>query len=77
MVGMEFKAGEPIVRGYTDTGDHVFVDKVSYNFRKPALGEVIVFTTADIPMSRGLAGLRRGFPRNSISSASAARLTIR
>ena len=49
MKGMTFKAGQPIVRGYTDTGDHVFVDKFSYHFRKPSRGEVFVFTTGSIP----------------------------
>lgn len=50
LFGMSFKKGEPIVRGYTSTGDHVFVDKVSYHFRTPTRGEVIVFTTANIDM---------------------------
>jgi len=45
----QYKAGEPIIRGYVNTGDHVFVDKFSYNFRKPVRGEVFVFTTAGIP----------------------------
>jgi signal peptidase I len=43
-----FKKGEPIVRGFTDTGDHVFVDKISYHFRKPSRGEVFVFSTQSI-----------------------------
>jgi signal peptidase I len=43
-----FQKGQPIVRGYTTTGDHVFVDKISYHFRTPKRGEVIVFSTADI-----------------------------
>lgn len=30
------------------TGDHIFVDKVTYNFRKPRRGEVIVFQTRGI-----------------------------
>jgi signal peptidase I len=47
--GRSFKKGEPILRGYTDTGDHVFVDKFSYHFRKPTRGEVFVFTTGNIP----------------------------
>jgi len=49
--GRSFSKGEPIARGYTDTGDHVFVDKFSYHFRKPARGEVFVFLTEyiDIP----------------------------
>lgn len=33
------------------TGDHIFVDKVTYNFRRPKRGEVIVFSTQNI---RGL-----------------------
>jgi len=41
--------GEPLVRGWAETGDHVFVDKVSYNFRAPRRGEVFVFSTAGIP----------------------------
>ncbi len=49
LVGNEFKKGEPIARGYTDTGDHVFVDKMSYHFRKPRRGEVFVFNTENIP----------------------------
>ena len=49
--GRTYKKGEPIARGYTDTGDHVFVDKFSYHFRKPTRGEVFVFLTEyiDIP----------------------------
>jgi signal peptidase I len=43
-----FKAGEIIARGYHDTGDHVFVDKFSYHFRKPARGDVFVFNTQNI-----------------------------
>ena len=46
--GRTYKKGEPIARGYTDTGDHVFVDKFSYHFRKPTRGEVFVFTTQNI-----------------------------
>ena len=32
-----------------DAGDHVFVDKVSYNFSFPQRGQVIVFKTTGIP----------------------------
>ncbi|HYR58267.1 MAG TPA: S26 family signal peptidase, partial [Chthoniobacteraceae bacterium] len=48
-VGTSFKTGEPIVRGYLETGDHVFVDKFSYHFRKPQRGEVFVFNTQHLP----------------------------
>ena len=47
--GTSYKAGEVIARGYIDTGDHVFVDKFTYNFRRPSRGEVFVFSTRDIP----------------------------
>ncbi len=46
--GKSVHKGEPIARGYTDTGDHVFVDKFSYHFRRPTRGEVFVFTTQNI-----------------------------
>lgn len=44
-----YKAGEPIARGYIDTGDHVFVDKFTYHFRKPRRAEVFVFHTQNVP----------------------------
>jgi signal peptidase I len=34
--------------GYRSRGDHIFVDKMSYHFRKPQRGEVIVFDTSHI-----------------------------
>jgi signal peptidase I len=43
--------------GYRSRGDHIFVDKVSYHFRKPHRGEVIVFDTSNIPE---LGGASRG-----------------
>ncbi len=45
----EFKAGEVIARGYYETGDHVFVDKMSYHFRLPQRGDVFVFNTQNVP----------------------------
>jgi signal peptidase I len=48
--GKIFEPGQPIIRGYFDAGDHVFVDKVSYHFRKPKRGETFVFTTEGIPL---------------------------
>jgi signal peptidase I len=35
--------------GFRTRGDHIFVDKISYHFRKPRRGEVIVFDTTHIP----------------------------
>ncbi len=46
--GLMYHKGEVIARGYIDTGDHVFVDKFTYNFRVPARGDVFVFNTAGI-----------------------------
>ena len=47
--GHTYKAGEPIARGYIDTGDHVFVDKFSYHFRNPRRSDVFVFNTLNVP----------------------------
>ena len=46
--GTPLKAGQVIACGYADTGDHVFVNKIAYNFRLPRRGEVFVFSTANI-----------------------------
>lgn len=46
--GRVFQAGETIAKGHMDTGDQVFVDKVSYNFVKPSAGDVFVFKTTGI-----------------------------
>jgi signal peptidase I len=54
--GLLFKKGDAI-RGYVDAGDHVFVDKFTYNFRPPRRGDVFVFNTAGIPT-----GENRGHP---------------
>ncbi len=40
-----FRKGEPIVNFVEVAGDHVFVDRVTYNFRPPKRGEIIVFET--------------------------------
>jgi signal peptidase I len=46
--GRAIRAGEIVARGYVNTGDHVFVDKVSFNFRSPIRSEVFVFNTQNI-----------------------------
>ncbi len=46
--GRPLTAGQPVVRGHADSGDQLFVDKVSYNFVRPALGDVFVFRTTGI-----------------------------
>lgn len=44
--GQSFSKGEQVVRLKVQSGDHLFVDRVTYNFRKPTRGEIIVFETA-------------------------------
>ncbi len=47
--GRHLAAGEVIARGYVNTGDHVFVDKMRYQFIRPQRGQVFVFNTLGIP----------------------------
>jgi len=44
----QFHAGDVIARGAIDAGDHVFVDKLSYNLHAPERGKVFVFSTRGI-----------------------------
>ncbi|MGA7394991.1 MAG: signal peptidase I [Terrimicrobiaceae bacterium] len=43
-----YRKGDTIARGYIDTGDQVFVDKMSYSFIHPGRGDVFVFKTYGI-----------------------------
>ena len=45
---MEFRAGDDIIKMRVTSGDHLFVNRVIYNFRKPRRGDIIVFETQDI-----------------------------
>ncbi len=47
-----FRKGEPIFCFEETTGDHLFVDRFTYNFRKPNRGDIIVFRT------KGIEGIR-------------------
>jgi signal peptidase I len=46
-----FKKGEDIIKMKVISGDHLLVDRITYNFRQPQRGEIIVFKT------RGIQGL--------------------
>lgn len=46
--GQSFKKGEPVLRLKDCAGDHLFVDRLTYNFRPPKRGEIIVFETQGI-----------------------------
>jgi signal peptidase I len=48
-VGRTVRAGDPILRFDIMTGDQLFVDRISYNFVRPRVGEGFVFRTDNIP----------------------------
>jgi signal peptidase I len=55
-VGLEnrlYRKGEPIVKAKSIAGDHLLVDRFTYNFRKPKRGEIFVFKT------KGILGLQQ------------------
>jgi signal peptidase I len=54
MPGRRLNPGDVIARGYTDSGDHVLVDKFSYHFVRPQAGNVFVFVTTQIPTRENL-----------------------
>jgi signal peptidase I len=43
-----YHKGEDILKAKILTGDHLFVDRITYNFRRPRRGEIIVFETKGI-----------------------------
>ncbi|MCX6904610.1 MAG: signal peptidase I [Verrucomicrobia bacterium] len=43
-----FKPGEDIIKMRSVSGDHLFVDRMTYNFRRPQRGEIVVFETRHI-----------------------------
>jgi signal peptidase I len=47
-VGQTFRKGEAIVSFKETAGDHLFVNRLTYNFRHPKRGEIIVFETKGI-----------------------------
>jgi len=43
-----YHKGDDIVKVRIKNGDHLFVDRLSYNFRRPKRGEIVVFETKGI-----------------------------
>ncbi len=43
-----YHKGEDVVKMRVSAGDHLFVDRMSFNFRKPERGEIVVFKTQGI-----------------------------
>ena len=63
-------AGEIFWSGHVITGDHVFVDKIRWNFTRPKRGQVVVFGTDSIPgITSGTHYIKRliGLPGEAIS----------
>jgi signal peptidase I len=48
-LGKSYHAGEDILKLKVVAGDHLLVDRISYNFRRPKRGEIFVFKTKGIP----------------------------
>lgn len=44
--------GQLLASGRVRLGDHIFVNKVRYNFVRPTRGDIFVFSTTGIPYSR-------------------------
>ncbi|MCD6338310.1 MAG: signal peptidase I [Verrucomicrobia bacterium] len=46
--GRFFRKGETVLKLRVSSGDRLFVDRLTYNFRRPKRGEIIVFSSHDI-----------------------------
>lgn len=55
--GMHVEAGQQVLSFDILTGDQLFVDRMSYHFVRPKIGDGIVFRTGNIPGLRGPAGV--------------------
>jgi signal peptidase I len=47
--GTTFHAGQDVLKMKFIAGDHLFIDRVSYNFVPPGRGDIVVFQTSGIP----------------------------
>jgi len=58
--GMFFKKGEDILKLKVVAGDHLLVDRFTYNFRHPKRGEIFVFKTKGIqPLQQDVLYIKR------------------
>jgi signal peptidase I len=57
--GVQVRAGEPLLNFDIASGDMLFVDRFTYNFFPPKIGDPIVFRTRAIP---GITQLNSGIP---------------
>jgi len=77
--GKAFKKGDPLYRIKVKSGDHLFVDRVTFNFRKPQRGDIIVFATKGITaLQQDLFYIKRmvGMPNEVISVGNDQHLVI-
>lgn len=57
---IHFNKGDDIVKSRVVTGDHLFVERITYNFRRPQRGEIIVFRSENHPgMTRNTHYIKR------------------
>jgi signal peptidase I len=47
--GTPFRAGTDVLNMKIISGDHLFIDRLTYNFMPPGRGDIIVFQTSGIP----------------------------
>jgi len=47
--GTVFQAGDDVLKMKIISGDHLFIDRLSYNFVPPSRGDIVVFQTKGIP----------------------------
>ena len=47
-IGQTFRRGQPIIRMRVVSGDHLLVDRISYNFVRPKRGDLFVFGTRGV-----------------------------
>lgn len=48
-LGRHYQKGEDIIKLKVVAGDHLFVNRMTYNFRPPKRGEIVIFETRGIP----------------------------
>jgi len=51
-IGQRFQKGEDVLKLRVNAGDHLFVDRMTYNFVPPERGQIVVFETKGIPEER-------------------------
>ena len=65
----KYEEGDELCNGWLSLGDHLFVDRVSYHFREPRRGDVVVFVTEGLPCrDRGYFYIKRlmGMPGDTL-----------